>query len=158
MNIGLSLALLVTATICDLKTGKIKNWITLPFLVGMLIYVIATKRPDLYELYVALVVWFIVGCIGISGWGDVKCCMALTVINGWQCAVCAYLAAQVFMVVKYLILSPKKALHDLKKNADSVLHNRVTIDTSKPKHIFAPFLLAGYLVYLLISFLVNGGF
>lgn len=157
MNIGLSLILLITATICDLKTGKIKNWITFPVIAFALIYNGFTNSYNILEMSVSLIAWFIIGCIGISGWGDIKCCMALTAINGWQCALNAYLAAQAFMVVKYLVLSPKRALSDLKENTNDILRNRVKIDTSKPKHIFAPFLLAGYLVHLLISFIINGG-
>lgn len=152
-----SLSLLMAATVCDFKCGKIKNWITLPTILIAALVTIHTNPNDFWIGIIALGIWFLAGCIGISGWGDIKCCMALTLVNGWRIALFTYLAAQICLIAWHLVLSPKETFREIRCYIQNFLKKNVIIDNAKTKHIFAPYLLVGYLIQLLVSLLIDGG-
>lgn len=144
--LGFSFLVLLIATITDCKTQKIPNWLTIPSLLlgGAITHYYYPS--NLKILGIAMIVLFIMGCIGISGWGDIKCVMTIFSLNNWLIAVGMYVLAQVFLFVRYMIFTPKKALTEFKDNSKQLLSANVTIDETKPKYLLAPFLLAGYAV------------
>lgn len=139
-------AFLIAASICDILTGKIKNYLTFPALLIGLVYTFKYEPDNMQSLLVFLVAMFILGCIGISGWGDVKCIMALASFSGWKIATATFVISQVLLFIKYMILSPKQAVREVQTNAIQVAERKVKIDQTKEKHLLAPFLLAGYII------------
>lgn len=148
----IAIVFLLLAMICDIATGKIKNWLTFPVLTAGLFYVLHYEPAQFKPLLLTLVAMFALGCIGVSGWGDIKCVMALSTIVGWKTSVASYLLAQVFLFVRYMIATPKQAIQEAKRSAVQLATKNVVIDKTKKKHLLAPYLLAGYICACAIRF------
>jgi Flp pilus assembly protein protease CpaA len=143
-------AFLIIASVCDITTGKIKNWLTFPALIAGLTYTFVCERDNLQSTLIFLAAMFALGCIGLSGWGDIKCIMALASLSDWKVAAATFVGSQVLLFVKYLVLSPKQAAKDVCDNAIQISERKVSIDRTKEKHLLAPFLLASYFVVSVI--------
>lgn len=148
-NYVVSAALLTLAVISDIKTQKIKNWINYSFMLIGLIHLICFRRNALCTSLIACAAFYMLGCIGASGWGDIKCAIALTLINGWKGAAIAYIMAQVIMVAGYLLRTPSTAVHDIDRNLRDIKALNVKIDNQKKRHIFAPYLAGGYITWII---------
>lgn len=154
VKFAIIVAFLLAASICDILTGKIKNYLTLPVLLAGLVYTVKFEPDNTQSLIIFLVAMFILGCIGISGWGDVKCIMALASFSGWKIAVATFVFSQVLLFIKYMIMSPKQAVREVCDNAIQVAERKVTIDRTKEKHLLAPFLLVGYIIASVVFYFV----
>lgn len=152
---GIVLAMLIIATICDLTTRKIPNWLTLPALLFGVCMTGYYSPEKTKELAIFLGVFFMMGCIGVTGWGDIKCVMAVASFVGWIPATISFVVANIFLFVRYMMFTPKEAINNLKDNAKQLITANVKIDETKPKHIFAPFLLTGYVVATTVLFIIQ---
>lgn len=152
---GIALAILVVATICDLATRKIPNWLTLPALLFGVCVTCYHSPERTKELTVFIGIFFIMGCIGVTGWGDVKCAMAVASFVGWLPAAISFVVANILLFVRYMIFTPKKAFNDFKDNTKQLITANVKIDETKPKHVFSPFLLAGYVVSVIVLYIIQ---
>lgn len=141
---------LIAASICDITTGKIKNWLTFPALLTGLAYTFVYARNNLQSTIIFLVAMFILGCIGLSGWGDIKCVMALAALSDWKVAAAAFVGSQALLFIKYLILTPKQAIKDVRENAIQLSERKISIERTQEKHLLAPFLLASYIIVSII--------
>lgn len=145
-----SLLLLAMAVVCDIKTRKIKNWINYNFMAIGMVHLICFRRAEFVGVAICCVIFYIMGCIGASGWGDIKCVIALTLINGWKGAVISYIAAQCIMVIGYFFRTPVAAIRDIDCNMNDIKKLDVKIDNTKKRHIFAPYLAGGYVFWIVL--------
>lgn len=142
--ICVSLIMLSTATFTDLKTGKIKNWTTLPVFLIALLYICIFSQEKILPTLLSAIVLFALGCMGVSGWGDIKCMMALVALNDWKTGLITYIIAQVLLVVFFIFRKPKETTSEIANQTKQIIRGAVEIDTSKKRHLFAPYLLIGY--------------
>lgn len=148
-----SVILLSMAVISDIKTRKIKNWINYSFMAIGFVHLLCFRRSEALGVAICCVAFYIMGCIGASGWGDIKCVIDLTLINGWKCAVVAYIAAQCVMVAGYLLHTPIAAIRDIDRNLNDIKKLNIQIDDKKKRHIFAPYLAGGYIIWIVLQVL-----
>lgn len=144
-----ALIFLTVATICDIKTGKIPNWLTLPSLILGTIIAYCLPRPIFIQFCLFFVAFFALGCIGIAGWGDIKCVMVVAAFTGWLSATSTFVIANIILFFSYLIFDPKSAAYKFKKEAVELFAARTKIDENKSRYALAPFLLAGYILTLI---------
>ncbi len=150
INIIISYIFLIIAAVTDCKTGKIKNWLTLPvFLLGFALTVIFTPN-ELPSRFITVIVLFALGCIGVSGWGDIKCVMALAALNNWKVVLIVYILAQLLLIAYRLCIKSKSTLQEIK---NQIMAGVFKVDKSREKHIFAPYLLTAYTVISISSLL-----
>ena len=152
---GVALLMLIIATICDLTTHKIPNWLTLPILLLGIFATCYQSQDKTKELAIFIGIFFIMGCIGVTGWGDIKCVMAIASLVGWLPAASSFVVANVFLFIRYMLFTPKEAIEEFKDNTKQLITANVKIDETKPKHIFAPFLLCGFIVSVVVLFAIQ---
>ena len=151
----ISIGVLSIATICDICTHKIPNWLTFPALLAGGIITYHYFPDNIRSLSIFVFIMFIFGCMGISGWGDIKCVMAIAALNDWFVASVMYVAAQALLFVRYLVCFPNTAKKDFTDNAKQLATNTLSIDKTQPRHLLAPFLMFGYLAALSILYLIT---
>ena len=145
-----SFAVLLIASISDLCTGKIYNWLTIPAALSGLILSIAINSPvEIFSKIIGVVFLILFSCFRLMGTGDIKLIIAITMFSGFVVAM-GSVAIGSAMVLLYWI---KKAKIDAFKGIYTTLLNLKTTGISnnvsgglKESVPFAPFMLFGFVV------------
>lgn len=150
IKIALSIVFLSIVSTIDLKRGIIPNYLTFPTIGLGLVISLILDQGNLFGIIVCFAVLFIMGCIGVCGFGDIKALMVITALNGWKIATISFVLSQVIMVCFLFCKMPKATVDEFKNTAPQIFNGGVTIDTTKKRHVYAPYLLAGYIISVLI--------
>ena len=125
-------ALLAFASVKDIKTREIPNWIS----VGILILAFLDFNIlNLWGIIPAAIFFFTALFTGKIGGGDVKLIAALSIVCGLRGSLALLLFAQISMLVYYGI---------------SVIVQKICGKTASKSLPFVPFISVGYLVYKII--------
>ena len=125
-------ALLAFASVKDIKTREIPNWIS----VGILILAFLDFNIlNLWGIIPAAIFFFTALFTGKIGGGDVKLIAALSIVCGLWGSLALLLFAQISMLVYYGI---------------SVIVQKICGKTASKSLPFVPFISVGYLVYKII--------
>lgn len=163
ITISATLAVLLACTYTDLRSGKIPNSITAPFVVlGLVLNTInegwAGLGSSLLGVVIAVALWFIVNIIGrILGAGDSKLLAAIGALQGYKFLLYAAAATGLVGAVLAIILSLyrgylRKRMMSLFGELYMRVFHRVPIDVdaadSKAQLPYAVAISAGTLVAL----------
>ena len=139
--IAVTLTILIISAIFDKKTMRIPNWLTFGGMgAGLLITYIMSWQTGLISTGVIILLFFL-GMTGFVGLGDLKLLMALVALQGWQPALITLGVASIGLVIikvknEHYAVNMKR-LKDKELAAEGI------------KVPFAPYLLAGYIMYLM---------
>lgn len=142
--------MLLIATCCDLRTRRIPNALTLPAVViGMVITGLYDGKAAFAAAAVILGIFF-VGMTGILGGGDLKLLMALTAFCGVFPMLIATGAASVLILITEGIRWPKETWSAIKSGL-CFFTGKTTGEKQGRRVPFAPYLLCGFAVWLIVS-------
>lgn len=139
---SMAFALLVYLAWQDARTLIVPNRIIWPALGVGLLYRCLFQREDILPIMLICVLFFAAGCIGASGWGDIKVAMFVAFVFGWKIAISAYSLAQVVFLAFYFLKSPKTILQELFPSFNQKETN------TKPERPFVPFFLVSILIVI----------
>ncbi len=111
----ISLVYLCIASTCDVIRKKIPNVLNFP---TMLAAVVLLSVYDVKLLPTRLLLcfcFFLLGGLGVSGWGDIKMMMILSLLNSWQTTILCFVIAQVMFIVFCFIRKPAAAKKTVQK-------------------------------------------
>lgn len=158
IEIVICAALLLICTITDLKDRKIYNSVVFPVMLVGFLWVIAVSIAASYANLGRLLVFvgvFMFGATGLIGLGDIKLCMALSLLTPPIILLIVILAAEILLLTTQFLWAPAKTLEKVQVG----LYAFRTRGLSKLKKNvategipFAPFLAISY--YAVIA----GGF
>lgn len=145
--IAVTLIILIISAILDTKTMRIPNWLTFGGMgLGLLITYIISWQTGLINTGVILLLFFL-GMTGFVGLGDLKLLMAMVALQGWLPSLITLgLASLLLIIVK---VKNEHYVVDMKRLKDKALASEGV------KVPFAPYLLAGYIMYLLYFVIDN---
>lgn len=139
--IAITLIILIISAIFDKKTMRIPNWLTFGGMgAGLLITYIISYQAGYINTGVILLLFFL-GMTDFVGLGDLKLLMALVALQGWLPTLITLGIASIGLVIikvknEHYSVNMKR-LKDKELAAEGI------------KVPFAPYLLAGYIMYLM---------
>lgn len=146
------LIVLVIAIITDVRTMKIPNWLTFPFIGVSIVYEIVTKDQQWVANIVVVVFLFLMSLLDAVGIGDAKLLIGVTLLCGWNVSLTGLILGSVLFVIFFFIRKPRKVLSQIKAvlkalfSGDLTFLKELDIKERKP---FAPALAMGIaLAYL----------
>lgn len=152
INIVVSLAFLIFATITDTKTGKIPNWLTLTlFGIAVALCVIDghIKGAIAYARIITMILIFFSGYYHYIGMGDIKLLMGLALINDGVALMGAVIIGLGLMIIHNYYKNPLKTTSGIYRGVLGIVSkNPSNLDTCVPDEItpFTPFLLLGFIL------------
>jgi len=142
---SLSAIVLITASIIDIRTKKIPNYITIPFFVVSLILAIIFEPDSLLPSFIVAISAVILGMVGGMGLGDAKLLMGIAMLNGWKVTLCTFIAALSAFAGLFFAIARKEAAGEVKNAIKTFfLRNSTNSPNGSLKAPFAPFLAFGY--------------
>ena len=145
------LALLVTASLIDIKTKKIPNYITLPAFIIAVILTIIYARSSFLENTIATIVCFTFGALGLMGLGDIKLIMCIIMLCGWHTALFGVLFSAFIFVAIHFLQHPDTIIGEIKKAVLGVFKGTLHVNGESRK-AFAPYISVGTLIsYVIIT-------
>lgn len=152
--IAVSFALLICATITDIKTMKIPNYITLPaFIIGIVLSFAGCGWKETLIRLGMVVALFLVYAIHLLAGGDIKILMALTMLQGVLPMLFTVIIGNLILLGLTAIKSPSSAREYIRKGL--FFMNGVEYGVDKRKVALSPYLLAGYTFVLIGSILIQ---
>ena len=149
----LMILVLILSSIADIKTTKIPNIITLPFLFIATIITCIYNRGTLIENIIAIIGLYFLSVIGVMGMGDIKLVMGLTMLVGVKTTLYGVLLSCIALAVYSFSKDTETTTKEIKLALKSLTQMDISsIAMSQHKIVFAPFLSIGYsLVYILTT-------
>lgn len=139
---------LIIACFTDIKSLKIPNRLTFPFICLAVIFNYISSRETLLSNFIAAVVILFIGMIGGVGAGDTKLLIGCAFLTGWAVTtVGVYLALFLFVVSK-IIKEPKQFIASIKKLIQS---KTARYNGAEEKKAFAPYITIGIIPVYFIS-------
>lgn len=144
---------LVPASIIDIKTKKIPNYISFPLMGAGLVWGLIFNFNTLWQDMIALLVLFILGIIGVIGIGDIKIYMGITLFCGWRISLISLFFAEILLFLFNVIVHPKELLSALKQTLNAIVSlNFFLINNNENKQAFGPYITIGFLTaYILMA-------
>lgn len=140
---------LLISAIWDIRFRKIPNAVTFSgTAIGLTLAFLTDWKAGVVAV-AAIAFIFLVGMTGIMGGGDLKLIMALVALQGVSSALWAVGIASVVILLVELCRHPPTALRAVKQGMKAML-GMDRVDPQGKRVPFAPFLLIGYYVYLVI--------
>lgn len=144
ISLVLTLTILTSAAITDLRTSRVPNFLTLPFLpIGLLLCGFPLS-PESYNRIVWLIVFFFFGTFRLMGMGDLKLCMAVIALQGIQKASVMLLAGILILLSYCMVTEKKQTIQMLKDTANFFLHGIKIPHRIDRAYPFALFLAMGF--------------
>ena len=113
LEILISITCLLVSSYTDIRRRVIPNWLTLPVLMVMPGYMLLFHRARLLSYMIFVLSMITAGCVGVSGWGDIKLIMVIGGLNGWLVGCMTYVLAQplllIYIVAHYTLTNRTKA-------------------------------------------------
>lgn len=134
LRYGIVFALLITATVTDLKSRRISNWLCLAGVVVGMGFSIYDEKLFINIVSALLLIILLIFKVGA---GDIKLLMAITLITGVKTVLYMFILGNFLLIVWYLVLY---IIYKVKKIKGK--------DTERPSKVypFAPFLLAAHII------------
>ena len=150
VEFALSALLLIVASIFDIKTGKIPNWLVVLFAaiaIGSFILslILLADYTIFYRLILVIAV-FLFGALRLIGLGDIKLIMVLALLNHPVTILLAVALACACVVCYALLKNPSQTRLQILSSLE-ILRTRSTKNATKNFRVpFAPALAIGYCV------------
>ena len=145
------LGLLCVATVFDLRTKRIPNPLILTGMVLGFLRMPSIRAGVMAVLF--LILLFLVSMLHLIGHGDTKLWMVVSLFLGaWNICLVMLLALGLFLLFGFVKFR-KKALHAYRSSFLFLRLQRRDGSYTGTAIPFAPFLLAGYLLFLLLAYL-----
>lgn len=143
---------LTIACITDIKSLKIPNKLTVPFICVSLLFNLIWDRNAIMVNFIAAAIILLIGLMGGIGAGDSKLLIGCAFLTGWKVTtIGAYLALLVFVVL-HICKSPRQSAMFMKKlTQGNILRCRNTEESP-----FAPYITAGIATIYIISKICEG--
>lgn len=144
---------LVPASIIDIKTKKIPNYISFSLMGAGLVWGLIFNFNTLWQDMIAFLVLFILGIIGIMGIGDIKIYMGITLFCGWRISLISLFFAEILLFLFNVIVHPQKSFSALKHTMNAIVSlNFSSINKNEDKQAFAPYITVGFITaYILMA-------
>lgn len=143
-----SIYLLVTASIFDIKTHRIPNWVTMPMmLMGLILTICIDPKHALIE-FAAIVMLFLFSFTRLMGAGDIKLIMAMTALCGVPVMLFTVLSGTIIMLLWWIVKAPHIAIREIRYQITAFINHMPMQNAvqKKTKVPFAPFLAVGYVL------------
>lgn len=154
ITIAITIIFLVIASVMDIKTMRIPNYLTLSaFGTGLVLsFINCGWKTALIRLTVVVALFFVYMLHLLAG-GDIKMLMALTMLQG-------PIAMLVSVIIGNLVLLGITAIRSPQMAADYIrsglfFMNGVEYGVDKRKVPFSPYVLTGYILFLAGSILIQ---
>lgn len=136
---------LVFASFWDIKYGKIPNWLNLAaFLIGICFGIFSGK--DMIFRVITAVILFFLGMIPIAGMGDIKLWIASVLMIGVMPFLWILLLACIILILYCIVRDRKGSWLIIRGMMFKFLSHNFYL-TDQKGYPFAPFFLAGFLLY-----------
>lgn len=143
----------------DAALMKVPNFLTFPsMLIGLGLCIYRGWWAELIlRLVIMLILLFIVGPLGITGFGDLKLWMALVALQGAYAGTLIFLSGCIVLIAYVLLENPSEAFRSIfntRRTARRVLNGKRDEIITHGGYPLAFFILVGYSVLHLYSLLV----
>lgn len=146
----LTLIMLLISSITDFKYRKVFNEITFSAMIlGLLFNGFPLSACSYYRL-LWMLIFFLMGSLGIMGMGDLKLCMAVIAMRGIEEASMMLLFGIFFLFLYCLFDDRKNTLFMIKDTYNTIFYHTPVIKRSDKKYPFAVFLSFGYIAGVLV--------
>lgn len=155
ISLSLSLVILIISAITDTKKGKIYNKVTMPAIaIGIILSFIVSLKTGLIAI-LSLIALFFLGMTKLFGMGDLKLLMALSSLLGIiSSAIIFILSCLVFAIAVFFFKGASfLAQWTIWKEK---IKDKTIRKLSKEKIRFAPYILAGFIVFEVVKFIKTG--
>lgn len=138
-----SFVALAVAAYFDIKSFRIPNKLTFPVMTVGLILSVFLSPAETLRRAAAIILLFFFGMLHLMGMGDLKLCMAITALRGWQEMLYMILGACVSMLLYCVLKNPKKSFYEIKAAFICMFWRMPPIGGGQ-QYPFSVFLLVGY--------------
>jgi Flp pilus assembly protein protease CpaA len=153
----LTAVMMILASITDARSMRIPNIITFSGMTLGCVY-IAMLAPDVWLLRgTAALTLFLAGSLGVMGLGDIKLLMAVSLLMGPWCAGFCLGAGCLLLVAFEFAKRPGETSAAIADGTRALLRLDLFMGTENgKKKAFAPYMAAGYAIYIGFTLLSRG--
>lgn len=153
-----TLAVLLLSSVWDIRFCRIPNLFTIPAILAGIVLSGLRHPVTLSVILPCCIILFFLGFLPVLGKGDLKLIMAVTALCGPCTALATTGIAAAAVVLLRLLRHPGKSVRSIQNTLAAVIHGQFSVIGSDGDSVpFAPYLLFGFLVFLMIKAIMTGG-